>query len=171
MTAQVELTERRIVGGDFIHAISTWVSVPPEVAFDYVADIRRHGEWAENPMTAEMLDSPPVLVGTRYRAVGHQGGRDWPSDLVVTRFDRPTRFAFTATGGPIPATGDRLHRHEFMLTEERGGTRLVARRANPISNRAVRLFAPLITRFALRLRLRTIENLRQRLEDLGPMRS
>lgn len=171
MAAPIELTERRIVGGDFIHAITTWVSVPPEVAFDYVADIGRHGEWAENPMTVELLDPPPVHVGTRYRAVGHQGGRDWPSDLVVTVFDRPSRFAFTATGGPVPATEDHLHRHEFLFSAERGGTRLVARRANPIPNRAVRLLAPLITRYALRLRLRTIENLRQRLERLGPQGS
>ncbi len=168
MGGQIELTERKVARGEFVHAITTWVSVPPEVAFDYVADIRRHGEWAENPMTVEMLDPPPVHMGTRYRAAGHQGGRDWPSDLVVTDFDRPTQFAFTATGGPISATKDHLHRHEFQFSAERGGTRLMVRRANPISNRAVRLFAPMITRWALLLRLRTIENLRQRLEGLGP---
>lgn len=168
MGGLVELTERKVVGGDFLHTITTWVSVPPSTAFDYVADIPRHAEWADSPMTAEALDAPPVHVGSRFRAVGHQRGRDWPSDLVVTACDRPTRFAFTATGGPIPTVGDRLHRHEFLFSEERGGTRLEVRRANPIPNRTTRLLLPLVTRYALRVRFRTIENLRRRLEDLGP---
>jgi ligand-binding SRPBCC domain-containing protein len=120
-----------------------------------------------NPMTAEALDASPVHVGSRFRAVGHQRGRDWPSDLVVTECDRPTRFAFTATGGPIRTTEGHLHRHEFTFSEERGGTRLLVRRTDPIPSRTVRLLAPLITRYALRLRRRTIENLRQRLEGLG----
>jgi hypothetical protein len=167
MSGQAELTERKIVKDDFTHAITTWVSVPPAIAFDYVADIGRHAEWATSPMTAEALDPPPVHVGSRFRAVGHQRGRDWPSDLVVTGCDRPTRFAFTATGGPIRTTEGHLHRHEFLFSEERGGTRLLVRRTDPIPSRMVRLLAPLITRYALRIRLRTVENLRQRLEGLG----
>jgi hypothetical protein len=167
MSGRVDLTERKIVDDDFTHTISTWVAVQPATAFDYVSDIPRHSEWATAPMTAEALDPPPVHVGSRFRAVGHQGGRDWPSELVITDCDRPTLFAFTATGGPIRTTEGRLHRHEFMFSEERGGTRLLVRRTDPIPSRAVRLLAPLITRYALRVRLRTIENLRQRLEDIG----
>jgi ligand-binding SRPBCC domain-containing protein len=154
----------KVVDNQFTHAIRTWVSVPPVIAFDYLADITRHAEWAHRPLTAEPLDPRPVHVGSRFRAVGRQGGRNWPSDLVVTDCDRPRRFAFTATGGPIPATEDHLHRHEFMFSEERGGTRLLVRRTNPIPGRAIRLLLPLITRYALRVRFRTIEKLRQRLE-------
>lgn len=168
MVRQVELTERKVVQDDFTHTISTWVSVPPATAFDYVADVTRHPEWALDPITIEPLDAAPVHLGSRFRAVGHQGARDWPSDLVVTEFDRPTRFAFTATGGPIPTTEGHLHRHEFAFGDEGGGTRVVVRRTDPIPNRAVRLLAPLITRYALRHRLRTIERLRQRLEGLDP---
>lgn len=167
VAGRVELTEREIVHDDFTHVITAWVSVPPAAAFDYVADVTRHAEWALDPMTVESLDPPPVHVGSRFRAVGRQGGRDWPSDLVVTEFDRPVRFAFTATGGPIPTTEGHLHRHEFMFREERGGTTLVVRRTDPIPSRMVRLLLPLITRYALRHRLRTIDNLRQRLEGLG----
>jgi hypothetical protein len=73
------------------------VDVAPGItatAFDFVADIGRHAERAMNAMTAEALDASPVHVGSRFRAAGHQRGRDWPSDLVVTECDRPTRFAF-----------------------------------------------------------------------------
>ncbi len=167
MSGRVELSERKVIHDDFTHTITTWVSVPPETAFDYVADISRHAEWATAPMTAEALDPPPVRTGSRFRAVGRQGGRDWPSELVVTDWDRARRFAFTATGGPIPTTDGHLHVHEFTFSEERGGTRLVVRRTDPIPSRTVRLFLPLISRYALRLRLRTIENLRQCLEGLG----
>jgi ligand-binding SRPBCC domain-containing protein len=166
VTRLVQLEEHKVVGDDFTHAITTWVSVPASVAFDYVADVTRHPEWAESPMTAELLDPPPVQVGSRYRAVGHQGGRDWPSNLVVTELDRPRRFAFTADGGPIPASAEHLHRHEFTFADEGGGTRVVIRRTNPIPSRLVRLLLPLIAGYALRVRLRTIENLRRRLEAL-----
>lgn len=168
MDRRVDLIEQKVVRHDFhTHTITTWVSVPPVTAFDYVADVARHAEWANSPMTAEALDAPPVHVGSRFRAVGHQGARDWPSDLVVTECDRPRRFAFTATAGPMNTTDGAPHHHEFTFSEERGGTRLLVQRTDPIPSRRVRLLLPLITRYALRVRLRTIENLRQQLEGLG----
>jgi hypothetical protein len=42
------------------------------------------------------------------------------------------------------------------------------RRTDPIPSRLVRLLLALISRHALRVRLRTMENLRQRLEGLDP---
>lgn len=167
MSGLVELTEHRVVHDDFTHTISLWVSVPREAAFDYVADIPRHAEWADSPMRAEVLDPPPVHVGSRFRSLGVQGGREWPSDLLVTECDRPRRFVFTATGGPVPTTEGHLHVHEFTFSEERGGTRVLVRRTDPIPSRLVRLLLPLISRYALRVRLRTMESLRQRLEGLG----
>jgi uncharacterized protein YndB with AHSA1/START domain len=166
MDRRVAITYRKIIDGDFTHTITTWVSVPPEAAFDYVADFSRHAEWANDPMTIRSLDAMPVHVGSRFEASGRQGGHEWPSELVVTAFDRPHLLAFTATGGPIPTTEGHLHRHEFEFAVERAGTRLTVRRTDPIPNRAVQLLAPLITRFALRLRVRTIERLRERLEQL-----
>jgi hypothetical protein len=56
VSGKVTLSDRRIVGNDFTHTITTWVSAPPAAAFDYIADIRRHAEWATNPMTVEALD-------------------------------------------------------------------------------------------------------------------
>ncbi len=78
------------------------------------------------------------------------------------------RFAFTATGGPIPTTDGHLHRHEFVFWEARDGTTLVIGRTDPIPSRMVRLLMPLVSRYAMRHRLRTIESLRPRLEALGP---
>lgn len=167
MVSTVELIEHSVHEGDFRHAISTWVAVDPRTAFDYIADMPRHAEWALDPIRVEPVDAPPVHVGSRFRAVGRQGNRDWPSDLVVTAYNRPHRFGFTATGGPIPTTEGHLHRHEFELSPEKGGSRLVVRRADPIPNRLVGVLLPLISRYALRHRMRTIERLRQRLDALG----
>ncbi|HLO34631.1 MAG TPA: SRPBCC family protein, partial [Candidatus Deferrimicrobium sp.] len=167
LASGVELVERSVHDGDFRHAISTWVAADPTAAFDYIADMPRHAEWAMNPITVEAVDLPPTHVGSRFRAVGRQGNRDWPSDLVVTAYNRPHRFGFSATGGPIGTTEGHLHRHEFELSPERGGTRLIVRRTDPVPNPLIRLLLPIVTRFALRLRMRTIERLRQRLDALG----
>jgi ligand-binding SRPBCC domain-containing protein len=99
--------------------------------------------------------------------VGHQAGKDWPSDLTVTGFDPPSRFEFTATGGPIGTTEDRLHRHEFLLAPTDGGTLIEIRRADPLLDWKARLVARPLVRATLGMRLRTVARLAERLTELA----
>ncbi|HSN07123.1 MAG TPA: SRPBCC family protein [Candidatus Angelobacter sp.] len=156
-----------VEGGYARSSVTGWAPVPVAEAFSYVADMTRHPEWANDPLTVERLDPDPVGVGTRYRAVGHQGGRDWPSDLTVTGFEPPSRFEFTATGGPIGTTDSMLHRHELLLTATDGGTQIEIRRADPLVGAMMRLVGRPFVRATLGMRLRTVARLTERLTELA----
>lgn len=166
----VTLKETKLEGRYLTHSIVTWVRVSPEIAFAYVADIPRHSEWAVNEVHITPLSPEPVRLGSRYSAVGHQGRRDWPSQLEVTAYEPPHRFAFTAAGGPITAADD-LHRHEILFTPEDSGTRLEYIRTDPLPANwpawVGRAMLPLIWRYARGVRLRTVERLQARLNALG----
>jgi len=77
-------------------SVSTWVPAQQTACFDYVADFSRHDEWTTNPVKIAALDDDSHGLGARYRAVGRQAGKDWPSELEVTVYDRPLTFEFTA---------------------------------------------------------------------------
>lgn len=85
--------------------------VPPETAYDYVADVRHHPDWAMDPMTVDILEE-----GKRYRCEAPFFGRPNPSTVTVTDSQRPSRFAFDAE--------DRqgTTHHEFRFTADGGGT-------------------------------------------------
>lgn len=147
-------------------AVSTWVPRDREACFDYVADFSRHSEWATNRLEITPVDPDQCGVGARFRAVGHQGGKDWPSDLEVTIFDRPSTFEFTATGGPIATPVDDPHRHTFTFTTEQNGTRIELVRRDPVPpgwSRLKRGLTPIVVRLTLGIRKRTVANLRDKL--------
>jgi uncharacterized protein YndB with AHSA1/START domain len=151
-------------------SVQTWVPCDPTKCFDYVADFSRHSEWTTNPVEITPVDDNAKSgVGARFRAVGHQAGKDWPSELVVTVCDRPSILEFTATGGPIGTPEDDPHRHTFTFTPEDGGTRIVLVRRDPLPgdwSRAKRSLTPLIVRLTAGIRKRTVANLRRRLIDM-----
>lgn len=153
-------------------SVSTWVPTDPTLCFDYVADFSRHDEWTRNPVKIEALDGDARGLGARYRAVGHQAGKDWPSELEVTIYDRPLTFEFTATGGPVGTPEDDPHRHTFTFTAEDGGTRVVLVRRDPFPHewsRFKRALSPVIMRLTLGIRKQTLANLRQRLMAGGSL--
>ena len=155
-----------------LHTIVTWVRVPPEIAFAYVADITRHNEWASDKINVTPITPGPVQLGSKYTVVGRQGGKDWPSQLEVTGYEPPHRFAFTATGGPISTPEGDPHWHEFVFVPENGGTQLEVRRTDPAAPHwpswLFHLFAFLVIPMLVRgRRIRTIERLRTRLDELA----
>ena len=99
--------------------------------------------------------------------MGHQAGKDWPSDLTVTGLDPPFRFESTATGGPIGTTELMLHRHEFLLAPQDGGTRIEIRRADPLLDWKARLVGRPLIRATLGMRLRTVTRLADRLTEIA----
>lgn len=156
-------------GSTFRSSVSAWVPCDPQTCFDYVSDFSRHNEWTTGEVRIQPLEPGPVAVGKRYNAIGVQAGKEWPAELVVTDFEPPTVFEFTATGGPIPVPEDNPHRHRFTFTPESGGTRLDLERWDAFvpnwRNSLLRALLPLWARLPMRIRSQTVANLQQRLEE------
>src|ERR1700730_2479990 len=94
------------------------VNVPQSKAFDYIADISRHGEWgsADDKMkvAAEKPGSP--AMGARYKAEGVLNGKVNPSVVTITTLEAPSRFAFDAEDS------NSIFHHEFTFKAGNGGT-------------------------------------------------
>lgn len=122
---------------DAVHArYATLIHAPPETVFDYVSDVTRHPEWAANRMTVTPLTPGEPRVGSRYRTVASQGGRNWESIVEITRYERPGVFEFVATGGATQEPEDNPHRHTFTLTAGADGTTLeLHRRSRGMNDR------------------------------------
>lgn len=97
----------------------TWrvqAAVPPQRAYDYVADFTRHPEWAMDDMTIKPDSPGPVGVGSRFQAEGILFGRKNPSTVTVTDLNPTSSLGFDAQ--------DRrgITHHEFRFTPQGGGT-------------------------------------------------
>ena len=74
-----------------------FIAAPPEIVFDYLADLRKHSEWAQHRLSIEPKDGASE-VGATFTSAGHQMGLTTKNVLVVTEHVRPARFAFEAEG-------------------------------------------------------------------------
>lgn len=98
--------------------VSVWVRAAPETVFDQAADLTRHGEWSSDPLRIEAESAGPMGVGSRYRSTAQSHGMTFTSGLVISHYERPTRFEF----GGQDATAN--FRHVFCFEPVEGGTRV-----------------------------------------------
>lgn len=91
-------------------------AVPPQRAYEYVADFTRHPAWAMDDMAINPRTDGPLQVGSTFEAEGIFFGRKNSSTVTVTDLDPPARLAFDAQ--------DRqgITHHEFRFTGRDGGT-------------------------------------------------
>ena len=93
------------------------VNVPPEKAYDYVADLSRHAEWSYAPDEMTIAPRVPgeVKVGSKFDAEGNLMGRN-KSVVTVTALNPPTSLEFESE--------DRsgISGHVFTFQGQDGGT-------------------------------------------------
>jgi hypothetical protein len=115
------------------------IKAAPDEVFAYVADLRRHNEWAAQPIVIESGSADIAAIGARASSRAHQFGRHNQNELVVMENDPPRRFAFEASG----REGRFLH--SFDLEPTAAGTRLTKTllviNANPVIALLMPLFA------------------------------
>jgi len=106
---------------------SIHIHVKPDEAFAYVADLTRHGEWSTWPLKVEAVSPGAVVVGSRYRSVGHMLGLALHDELQVTDYQPSSLFGFTVkdVAGVL--------RHEFTFQPQEGGTLVVRTVSAPVS--------------------------------------
>lgn len=140
---------------------SIHVNVPPEVAFAYVADLTRHGEW--NPgLKITAISEGSTTAGSRFQSVGHIFGRELHDDLRVTDYQPPDRFAFLVKGVTIR---EELT-HEFTFQPEDSGT-LVTRTSWATVSLLLKLLAPILAALFIRSEQdKSVERLKAELEQM-----
>lgn len=97
---------------------STTIDRPPEVVFDYLADVSRHGEWSPKPYRVEG-SSGRVEVGDTFTSVGWlPGDRQHRNEVTVAECSPPRRLVLDALEG-----GEHFL-NIFELEADGAGTRL-----------------------------------------------
>src|SRR4051794_15762152 len=96
------------------------IAVPPEHAFDTMADARNEPRWNSQVASSELVGDGPIGAGSRFRTVN----RRRRYDATITTYERPDRLAFEVTGRVMDITasfsfgagGERtLYRGEFDM--------------------------------------------------------
>ena len=128
-----------------VHAMASIdVPAPQRSVFDYVSDVRRHGEWSPRAYRVEGVADGPVSVGTRYTSIGWlPGDKNHRNDVEVTQMSAPDELVLTATD-----RGERFV-STFTLAPIAGGTRLTRARVMPKPGGVVGVLFPLILRLLI----------------------
>ena len=86
---------------------SATVNVPPEKAFDYLADVTRHIEWGSHLSSADKTSDGPVVVGSTFATVGKLFGTH-EAEVKITELVPNQKITFESQD-------DSGHfRHEFI---------------------------------------------------------
>ena len=97
-------------------SVQTNINVMPEVAFAYVSDLTKHGEWAANELEIAAVESVAPTVGSTYRSSADVGNLHFDASLTITQLAPPHTFAFSGKD----KTGS--FEHIFTFTPNNGGT-------------------------------------------------
>jgi uncharacterized protein YndB with AHSA1/START domain len=120
------------------------IQAAPEKVFAYVSDLTRHPEWSGGNLRIESLTPGSIAVGRKYKSFGEVAGQqNRPNELLVTQYESPTQFTFTAQD---PNFGEVVN--DFKFAPQAGGTlmeRTLSMTMKPLMAFAFKLFIrPLI---------------------------
>ena len=94
------------------------IARPPEVVFDYLADVERFPQWQPAIERAERVTPGPLEPGSRVRLVVR--APTGPTELlgVVDALERPSLLGVRSQGGPVEVTA------RCTIVPEGAGSRL-----------------------------------------------
>lgn len=155
----------------FTLTASMQVQGPPEEVFAYLADVRRHMEWAGLEdgigLTELDADSGPVQLGARFRSVGRENSSVMRDESLVTVFEPDRAFGFETLSRMELMTF--RFRHHYALDGDSGGdaTTLTYVGTTEPANLGAWLIwplMPLLTRRAPRLLKRGLQRFKEGFE-------
>src|SRR5436305_711437 len=73
------------------------INAPADKVLDYVADLTRHGEWANRPLEVRMTSTGAAGVGSTYSSSGKQFGKHTDS-VTIKEWVPGKRFSFESQG-------------------------------------------------------------------------
>ena len=136
------------------------IRTTPDLAFIYLSDLTRHGEWAGNRGLEIVQTSPgAVMPGATFRSRGSQFGLQLEDELKVIEFQPPLRFAFESAG----RAG--VYRHVLDFEPAEGGT-LVTKEMRTIEGPApMTLLKPISELFLSRRMAADLKRIARKMES------
>jgi hypothetical protein len=137
-------------------------SAPPEVVYDFLADLGTHLTWGGTEQTSDFrlltLEAPagPAGIGTTFASTGSipMSSRRWKDRSKVTAAEPPTKFEFvtTATAPGARSTMEATYRHRYEITATPGGSKVSYTMTQlTMSNPMLRLGLPVLKELSWRL--------------------
>jgi len=125
----------------FSREMSIFVNAPADQVYGLVSDIRRHPEWAFNPLELYHIAGPEQGVGATFSSVAHRVAgivETFRGQIRVVIDEPPNQFAFE--------THDPSGRYRWMFTvmSEGNGSRLTQRMEKLSGPWILRYFQPAI---------------------------
>ncbi|HEV2520022.1 MAG TPA: SRPBCC family protein [Thermoplasmata archaeon] len=109
---------------------------PMDAVFSYIADPSTGTNWIKGVTKIELLDPPPIHVGSRFLATRQVGKRLTTEQIHVIEHDPPTRFG---VGAGLMGGGIEL-RINYSLTPSAPGVRIESRTQASAKTFGSRLF-------------------------------
>jgi len=135
------------------------INAKQEDVFNYISDFLKHGEWNEG-LRMEAVSEGPIAVGSLYRSIGKQIGKDVSNDVRITEYEPHSRLAFVSNDGKADFT------QEIDLSPSNGGTLLERKLSFDASAILAVLFRLLIgPLIANRSMNKSLKNLKSKVES------
>lgn len=136
-------------------------SAPPEVVYEFLADLGTHVTWAGTQQTSDFrllsLEAPPgpASVGTTFTSTGTipMSSRRWRDRSQVTAAERPNTFEFvtTATARGAKSSMEATYRHRYEIVATPGGSKVSYSMTQlKMSNPLLRLGLPVVKNLSWR---------------------
>ncbi len=127
--------------------VQKFVSAPPEVVFDYLAEPLNQPDWMEEISSVDLSEDEPVEVGTRFKhTVDITGRGSRVMGLEITELIENEVFEYSQTDGPYPL------KTRYTLSPVDGGTLVVAIEESSLPGIYYKVMRPLV-KWAVRRRL------------------
>jgi uncharacterized protein YndB with AHSA1/START domain len=138
----------------FTATFTTRIAAPIEDVFEFLADVTETPRWRER-----MDEATWVEPGATFRVVSSFGPwRKMAMIGVVTASERPHRFAYRITEGPLKA------HNEYRLEPDGEGTSLTMTGGAGMGGLLMRLFGPLVAKAYTRTTTKEVARLTHLLE-------
>ena len=139
---------------------SMTVNASPEKAFEYLADLTKHPEWAAHKLDVQSSSEGPATAGSTFSAVGHEMGTH-RATVKLTELRSPQRIAYEAEDN----TGH--FRHWIDISAKEGGTE-ITKGVEPLrTNLMLTLLKPLMPMMVSRGLRGDLQRIKDRLEAQG----
>ena len=141
---------------------SMTVNASPEKAFEYLADLTKHPEWAAHNLEVQSAAAAsPAAVGSSVNTVGHMMGTH-RATVKLTELRSPERIAYEAEDD----TGH--FRHWISIAAARDGGAEITKGVEPLrTNLTLKLMTPLLPIVIPRGLKGDLQRIKQRLEAQG----